>query len=451
MMRSLYAGVSGLQNHQTRMDVIGNNIANVNTHGFKKGRVNFQDMISQNAGVPSKPNDDVGGVNPKQVGLGVKVATIDTIQTQGNIQTTGVGTDLALQGEGFFVLKKGAETFHSRYGGFSIDRDGTLVNPSNGFKVQGWTAQEINGTPVVNAASDPGDLNIPVGGKEPAKATQNISLASNLDKNAVDGDQWSIDQTIYDSFGNPQTLNVVFQKVPGVPNQWTGTVNVNPNAAVATNTLIDVNGGANAGNQFTATFDNRGALVSVTDAQGDTVNTDELNVAVAYDVPDATPGADGAPLRQTMNLRVGAVGDFSKSVTQETYAFTTKGVEQDGYALGYLNSFSINNRGEIVGNFTNGVDKLLGKLALSRFTNPGGLLKTGDTLFRESVNSGQARVGEANLAGYASIQEGALEMSNVDLSSEFTDMIVTQRGFQANSKTIQTSDQMLQEILTLKR
>ena len=149
MMRSLYSGVSGLQNHQTRMDVIGNNISNVNTTGFKKGRVNFQDMISQTMQGAARPNDEVGGVNPKQVGLGMTIASVDTIFTQGSLQSTGVNTDVAVQGNGFFILKDGDKSFYTRAGAFGLDANGVLVNPSNGMKLQGWMAQMVNGTPVV--------------------------------------------------------------------------------------------------------------------------------------------------------------------------------------------------------------------------------------------------------------------------------------------------------------
>ena len=152
MMRSLYSGVSGLQNHQTRMDVIGNNISNVNTNGFKRGRVNFQDMISQQMSGAAKPTDELGGVNPKEVGLGMTIASIDNVFTQGNLQTTGISTDLAIQGNGFFVLKSGEESFYTRNGAFGLDSDGTLVNPANGMRVQGWMAEEINGSMVLTTA-----------------------------------------------------------------------------------------------------------------------------------------------------------------------------------------------------------------------------------------------------------------------------------------------------------
>ena len=140
MMRSLWAGVSGLTNHQTRMDVLGNNIANVNTNGFKKGRVTFQDMLSQTLAGAAKPTDEVGGVNPQQVGLGMQVSTIDTIHTQGALQSTGVMTDVALQGNGFFITQDGDKRFYTRNGAFGLDQDGRLVNPADGRRVQGWMA-----------------------------------------------------------------------------------------------------------------------------------------------------------------------------------------------------------------------------------------------------------------------------------------------------------------------
>ena len=223
MMRSLYSGVSGMQNHQTRMDVIGNNVANVNTNGFKKGRVDFQDMISQQLSGAAAPTAEVGGVNPKEVGLGVQVAAINTIFTQGNLQTTGVQTDIAIQGNGFFILKNGEESFYTRDGSFGLDKAGTLVEPASGLRVQGWMAREVNGEQIVQTAATPTDLVIPVGSKDPAKATQNVKLACNLNKNTpeiaegaspkdiADG-EWRIEQKIYDNFGNEHLLSVRFTR-----------------------------------------------------------------------------------------------------------------------------------------------------------------------------------------------------------------------------------------------
>src|SRR5215469_10395222 len=182
MMRSLFSGVSGLQNHQTRMDVIGNNIANINTTGFKRNRVNFQDILYQQLQGAARPTEDLGGVNPKEVGLGMSVASIDTIHIQGSLQTTGVGTDLAISGQGFFVLDNGGKQLFTRAGAFSVDESGLMVNPANGMKVQGWTAFEVDGYTMLDVARPVGDIYIPVGGKDPAKATSIVNFACNLDK-----------------------------------------------------------------------------------------------------------------------------------------------------------------------------------------------------------------------------------------------------------------------------
>ena len=252
MMRSLYSGVSGMQNHQTRLDVIGNNVSNVNTTGFKRGRVNFQDMISQQLTGAAKPTEEVGGVNPKEVGLGMTVASIDTIFTQGNLQSTGVSTDIAIQGNGFFVLKNGQETFYTRAGTFGVDSEGTLVNPANGLRVQGWMAQEVNGEMVINTAGSTEDLIIPIGQKDAAKATTNVDFACNLNKNtlmleenASDSDilkaTWGTETKVYDSFGNEHMLSVSFTRVPGTNNQWQATVNVDAENAAETMTRVAMN------------------------------------------------------------------------------------------------------------------------------------------------------------------------------------------------------------------
>jgi flagellar hook protein FlgE len=462
MMRSLYSGVAGLQNHQIRMDVLGNNIANVNTTGFKKSRVNFQDMISQTLSGAARPTDEVGGVNPKQVGLGMIIATIDTIHTQGSLQTTGVMTDLALQGEGFFILQDGEKRYYTRNGAFSLDENGTLVNPANGMRVQGWQAQTVGGVTRINTAADITDLVIPVGGKDPAAATTAVQLACNLDKRTpeippgasaqalLDG-TWSTTFDIYDSFGKAHKLQVNFQKVPGVANRWRTEVAVDPEAQVGTNTRVEVGPANNADNVFFLNFDNLGSLQSVQDAQGDTLNAGMLSVGVSFDVPEATIPPGQAAYRQLFNLNLGEVGSYRNAVTQFAERSSTKAITQDGYPMGYLETFKIDQNGEIVGVYTNGTNRAIGQVALASFTNPGGLEKAGENNYELSNNSGEARVDPAGVAGKGKVMAGTLEMSNVDLAEQFTDMIVTQRGFQANSRTITTSDQMLQELLTLKR
>lgn len=463
MMRSLYSGVSGMQNHQTRLDVIGNNVANVNTTGFKRGRVNFQDMISQQLSGAARPTTEVGGVNPKEVGLGVMTASIDTIFTQGNLQSTGVSTDVAIQGNGFFILKNGEESFYTRAGAFGLDSEGTLVNPANGMRVQGWMAEELNGEMVLNTAGSTEDIIIPVGTKDPAKATQNVNFACNLNKNTpeiLDGASpadiakgtWATEQKIYDSFGNQHTLSVSFTRVVGNPNQWEVTVNVNPDGETPTETRVGLGTTDGTENTFLVNFDNNGTLLSVMDSAGNMTNPEgEVILQTSFNVPGANPDENGNPYRQNLNINLGTIGSQKNTITQSASQSSTKAFYQDGYTMGYLDNFKIDSTGTITGVYSNGTNRIIGQLALASFTNQGGLEKAGENTYVESNNSGMANIGVSGIAGKGSLLAGSLEMSNVDLTEQFTDMIVTQRGFQASSKTIQTADTLLDTVMNLKR
>ena len=463
MMRSLYSGVSGLQNHQTRMDVIGNNISNVNTTGFKRGRVNFQDMISQQLSGAAKPTDEIGGVNAKEVGLGMTVASIDNIFNQGNLQSTGVSTDIAIQGNGFFVLKSGEESFYTRNGAFGLDMNGTLVNPATGMRVQGWMAEDVNGQMIVSTAATPTDLVIPVGSKDPAKETTNVNFACNLNKNTpeilagaspediVKG-TWGTEQKIYDSFGNEHMLSVTFRRVVGTPNQWEATVNIDEDNADFTQTRVGLGSTDGMGNTFIVSFDNYGALQSVTDSAGNVTNPEgQVVIQTSFAVPDSNVDEEGNPYRQTLNINLGTIGSFKDTITQSSSKSTTKAFYQDGYTMGYLDNFKIDSSGVITGVYSNGTNRTIGQIAMASFTNQQGLEKAGDNTYVESNNSGMARIGESGVAGKGTLMAGALEMSNVDLSEQMTDMIVTQRGFQSNAKTIQTADTLLETVLSLKR
>ena len=463
MMRSLYSGVSGLQNHQTRMDVIGNNISNVNTTGFKRGRVNFQDTISQQVGGAAKPTEELGGVNPKDVGLGMTIATIEQVFSQGNLQTTGVSTDVAIQGNGFFILKDGEESFYTRNGQFGLDRDGTLVNPANGQRVQGWMARELNGEEIVQTAATPTDLVIPVGSKDPAKETSNVLFACNLNKNTpeilegasesdIEKGTWRTEEKIYDSFGNAHLLSVSFTKVPGVANSWQATVNVDANNADFTQTRVGLGTTDGVQNTFIVNFDNYGQLASVEDSSGNISNQEgEIILQTSFTVPDANADENGNPYRQTFNINLGTIGSMKNTITQSASQSSTKAYSQDGYTLGYLDNFKIDSTGTITGVYSNGTNRVIGQLALATFANDRGLEKAGNNTYVETNNSGQANIGESGVAGKGSLLAGALEMSNVDLSEQMTDMIVTQRGFQSNAKTIQTADTLLDTVLSLKR
>jgi len=448
------------------MDVIGNNISNVNTTGFKRNRVNFQDIIYQQLQGAARPTEDLGGVNPKEVGLGMSIASIDTLHIQGSLQTTGVGTDLALQGNGFFILDDMGKQLYTRAGAFSIDADGVMVNPANGMKVQGWMSREVNGFNVLDVSRPVEEIVIPVGGKDPARATTMVEFACNLDKRIPElaenptGDQilrstWSTTIDIYDSFGDKHILQVEFTRVPGTANSWNAAVNVDPQNEVATNAAIGFGeeapaaGGATT---FTVNFSNNGTLLSAEDGDGNVSGASgQVQMNVAYDVQTATPNEDGTPVRQEFALNLGTVGGFTRSITQYAESSSTKMVEQDGRNMGYLDNFKIDSSGVITGIYSNGTTRTLGQVAIATFPNQGGLEKAGDNTFRTSNNSGIANIGPSGIAGKGKIISGTLEMSNVDMADQFVDMIITQRGFQANSRTIQTADQLLQELLTLKR
>jgi len=456
MMRALYSGVAGLKNHQTRMDVIGNNISNVNTYGFKTSRVSFQDMISQTLSGAAKPEEDRGGVNPKQVGLGMTIASIDRIFTQGSLQTTGNQTDLAISGDGFFVVSDGDRNFYTRAGTFGLDKDGTLVNPGNGLKVQGWMATRNQaGEMAVNPSGSTEDIVIPIYGKVDARETANIKYKCNLDSRyevlppeatgqmrAEKGVTTSIDA--YDAQGNTHRLTLNFWKTG--PNQWTASAAITDSA---TPLLLDVPTGAgqanneNTNSRINLRFSPDGKLLSVGDAgTPDELNQGQLTVNASYRVA-------GDPNIRTIRLNLGEAG-LLQGITQYASAATTKAVEQDGFNMGYMESFNVDNSGMITGVYSNGTKQTIGQVAMSVFTNPQGLTASGENLFEVSNNSGMANTGAANQGGRGKIVAGTLEMSNVDLSDQFVDMIVTQRGFQANSRSITTSDQMLQELLSLK-
>ncbi|MDR1839518.1 MAG: flagellar hook protein FlgE [Treponema sp.] len=466
MMRSLFSGVSGLQNHQTRMDVIGNNISNINTTGFKRNRVGFQDILYQQLQGAARPTEDIGGVNPKEVGLGMSIASIDTLHIQGSLQTTGVQTDLAITGQGFFILDDMGKQLFTRAGAFSVDMDGVLVNPANGMKVQGWMAREVEGYNIIDVSRPVDQLVIPVGGKDPAKETTMVDFACNLDKRLpelpenptglqIRESTWSTSVDIYDSFGDKRILQVEFTRVPGTANSWNATVTVDPANEVPTNATIGFGeeppavGGPST---FVVNFSNNGTLLSAEDGAGNVSGASgQVQMNVAYDVQTATPNEDGTLVRQEFVLNLGSVGGFTNSITQYAEASSSKAVGQDGRTMGYLENFKIDSTGTITGIYTNGTTRDLAQIAIATFPNQGGLEKAGDNTFRVSNNSGMANIGPSGIAGKGKIVSGALEMSNVDMADQFVDMIVTQRGFQANSRTIQTADQLLQELLTLKR
>ncbi len=324
-------------------------------------------------------------------------------------------------------------------------------------------AEDVNGRQVVRTSATPTDLVIPVGQKDPPKATENVRYFCNLNKNTPEipdnptADQviegtWQTEIDIYDTYGNAHQVQMNFAKVPGNPNQWTVTVNVDPDNADFTQTRIGFGTTDGVQNTYTLNFDNTGKLQSVVDSAGNQSNPQgEIVLQASYAVADSNADANGNPYRQTFNLNLGTIGSMENTITQAASKSTTKANYQDGYKLGYLDNFKIDQSGIITGVYSNGSVRTIGQVAMASFTNQGGLEKKGDNTYAESINSGMANIGESGTQGKGSMLSGTLEMSNVDLTEQLTDMIVTQRGFESNAKTIQTGDSMLETVLGLKR
>jgi len=418
MMRSLFAGVSGLRNHQTEMDVIGNNIANVNTVAFKASRVVFKEAFAQLLQGASRPPGNTGGINPIQIGSGMNIGSIDQLFTQGSLSSTGQNTDLAIQGDGFFVLSDGQKKVYTRAGNFQLDANGRLIAPNNGFVVQGINADSFGN---FNAASSITDITLPLGQKSPPQATSNISLTGNLDQNAAVGTQHAMGITVYDGAGAPHSLQLIFTNT--APGQWDWAASVGGGSGTVT-----------AGGTGTATFSPSGSLLTFTGGAPLTVDPGAAGGGDAFDVainPGTINGIDG-------------LAGFAKQSNAVVSG-------QDGYQAGDLTDISVDKTGVITGFFTNGVSRSLAQISLASFNNPSGLLRAGDNIYTESANSGLAVVGFAGVSNTSTLTPGALENSNVDISQEFTNMIIAQRGFQANARVITTSDEMLQELVNLRR
>ena len=667
MMRSLYSGVSGIKSHQTRMDVIGNNVSNINTIGFKSSRVTFSDMLSQTTYGASQPTNTMGGTNPRQIGLGEAVSSIDMLMTDGSAQATGKNTDVALSGQGFMVLKQGDNVFYTRDGAFEFDAEGNYVLPGSGYHVQGWNA--IDGTLSTTGVAE--NIVVKAGKTMPATQSTNLVYAGNLDAGtltitgitytgdptgnyaAVTNDQAvtsmvitytdgsvevvgttddvreyaygaytdtfpegatlpdniyhyaSADDVAGETFRvganrvvpvapsdgtNPQrTMTKTIARVDFSANEYHGNVNgvsgtdtsvmnytfttgaftlyklldtetldqdastgqltwgpppatgeeeqvipgntdymmaqsVNvdgTNVIAATLTLSD-----GSSLKVSSGFYELGCSVPVTtvstiyDAQGNmhtvTLLTDKAsgtrgNAWRTYIAP--TAGQKGYQTQITQQEKDGTSTEIylNRRVTEEEDTdtgqpvqvtttdkadmyFTTLGAidtaqtsgaslyldygdgngaevttvavdfndvtqfsgsntlypTTDGNSLGLLNSVSVDVSGVITGTYTNGIIQREAQIAVAQFSNPGGLTKTGTSLYQQSNNSGDARVGTVSDFGY-SFTPSALEMSNVELASELVDMIITQRGFQSNSKVITVGDEMLETIVNMKR
>lgn len=392
MLRSLYSGISGLRAHQAMLDVTGNNIANVNTAGFKASTTQFQDTLSQMTQGASSPQAQSGGSNPAQIGLGVRVAGVSTNFSQGSSQSTGRATDMMISGEGFFVTSKGGQQLFTRAGSFNFDAASQLVSPDGGI-LQGWTAQ--NGA--INTAGAISDITL-----NPNNMVATATSAATLDGN-LPAEGATLDRVVkvYDATGAERNLRLTFT---GAGNAW---------------------------------------KVDATDDNGNTGTTNlTFKDGLLKSGGSLTVGTAGSP---------GSIAVDLSKVTGYAQMNSLIVSGQNGSATGKLESFTLGNDGSLIGSFSNGTKQVLAKIALAKFTNPTGLEKAGGSSYVATANSGGVQLGGAGDAGIGTLAGGSLEMSNVDLSQEFTNLIVAQRGFQANARIITTSDEVLQELTQLKR
>jgi flagellar hook protein FlgE len=415
MLRSMFSAISGLRGHQIMMDVIGNNIANVNTVGFKSGRVNFQDILSQTLHGATAPSGGLGSIDPAQIGLGMTVAGIDVLQTQGNLQSTGKTTDMAIQGDGFFIESDGGATYYTRDGAFDIGLDGSLSNPASGMKVQGWQADAAGKIDVTQPITD---LTIPIGQRTTALATSHVTISGNLDAGAADATQVPTTMTVFDSLGVSHSVKVTFTKTGA--NAWSWAASKDP---ADTGISIVGAGGPPPVNQGTLAYTSGGVFQA---------QTGTLSFTFPDGATATTPGID-----------LSAMTQFSGT--------SQPAGQTDGFTSGTLVTFAVGNGGELSGVYSNGQTQVLGQIALASFLNSAGLLRAGQNNFSATSASGAAAIGAAGSGGRGTVMTGALEMSNVDLATQFTGMITAERGFQANSRVITTSDEMLQELVNLKR
>lgn len=568
-MDALYSGVSGLESNQTEMDVIGNNIANSNTVGFKSSSVTFSTALSQLLSSARSPQGNVGGVNPTQVGLGTQIASINQLMTQGSFQSTGSPTDLAIQGNGFFVINNGTGNYYTRAGNFSLDQNGTLVQSGTGYKVMGWEATTNSlGQSYVDTNLPVGAIQINSNATMNATATSQMSLTGNVDSasgiqpttitvTGNNGQQYSIQFTFspqtsnFNPFSSARTYNwtaTIVNGPNGVGSTITGQISLDQNGNVTydsgknlyinngslstASSSTTVSGAAislptsgaisfaesdNTANTVTAGYTNPVYTTSTQmyDSLGNpyTVYIDMTNLGTVSGSGSSTTWgtgtntawawdarlANGTPVKLTtssgsasVNNSFGVlefnssgkmVGNFAINNNKLVSGNAPSGISfnpsdgaatvnsqidftaltdmagtssatisnQNGNAQGTLQSFAINTSGQIVGTFSNGLTNTLGEVALANFNNPSGLQAVGNSLYSQSANSGTPQVGQAGTGSLGTFVPGSLEMSNVNLAQEFSNMIVSESDYDANSRVITTADAMLSTLMSMKQ
>jgi flagellar hook protein FlgE len=447
MFGSFLSALSGLNAAGTSIDVIGSDLANLNTTGFKGSSLSFQDVVA-----------DVTSNSSHQVGSGVSSPLIFKNFTQGSLQTTGGADDAAIQGDGFFVVRSaqtGAPAVSgtdlttdqfTRAGNFQVDQNGILTT-ATGQRVQGWSLDTATNN--VNPSDPIGDIVVPVGTNRAAKATTNFSANLNLDASASSGGNFSVPVNIYDSLGNSHVISLTFTKSATTANTWDATVSsTDPNIA-----SIKDKGGANPPGPWVLTFNTDGSLQKITDSGTDidSGTGDITGIAVTYSA--ASGAADQTlswspwqtPPNPTATPAVAGVGN----ITQFAQPSASSAITQDGLAAAQLTSVSITDGGSVLALYSNGSQQEVGQVALASIRNPDSLVDTGNNNYRVGQDTAPPVVGQAGTGGRGAIVGGSLESSNVDMATEFTQLIIYQRSYSANARVITTTDQISQETINL--
>jgi len=410
-MPSFSTALSGLDATSQELSVISNNLANLNTVAYKGSSTTFQDLFYQGFG-------STGSGNPIQVGVGVAVGSVPANFTQGTIQSDGVPTDIAIQGTGFLVGQNNGQQVFLRAGNLSVNADGTLL-ATDGSEILGY--QAVNGA--INTNQVPGPLTISTGLINPPNPTSNAQLSLNLDSNTAVGGTFGTAITVYDSLGQPHVLTYTFTNT--APDNWNYSITI-PQA--------DITGATGPVTLKSGTLVFNGAGVLTTPA------ADVAGIAI-------NNFADGAE-NQTFNWNLFDSNGVGQ-VTQVAAASATATTQQDGFASGSLVSYSIGSDGTIEGSFSNGQTQPLGQILLATFANQEGLSRNGQNEFLSTLDSGAANIGIAGTGGRGTIDGGSLEQSNVDISTEFANLIVAQSGYEANAKVVTTLDTIVQDTINL--
>jgi len=420
-LNALFTASSALQAFSSDLDLIGNNLANLNTTGFKSQTIGFQDLLYQTLQSGSAQTTNTGSLNPEQIGFGVQLGATGSDFTEGTATATGNPLDASIQGSGFFVVANGTQVFYTRSGNFSIDSSGQLIDANTGDLVQrfGNVGEGGGGNP---AFQIPGNtaITIPTGVTVPGTATNSVTLQGNISANQAVGGTTTASIQVFNNQGSTAALTLTFTETAANTYAVSGTVS-------GAGTSVTISGGGGAGGNQVSFDPTTGLLTSPS---------------------TLTATLNGTPGNQAVTLNLGTPG-ASNGITQFGGASTISAVAQNGSGPGTLKSESIDQNGILEGVFSNGASIPIAQLAIANFANPAGLTRVGNNYFVTSSASGNPIVGPANSGGAGSIEGGTLEGSNVDISTEFTNLILAQNGFEVNARTVTVADQILQATAAL--